>query len=132
MKGLYRSSTRGSATVEFALVLPLLLVVGLALLQVGLLTKDQLIVQEAARAGARQAAVSGDDGSVRQAVSEAAGGLDLSLLTTVIARDASSAGPATVTVTYDAPIAVPMVRWLFPSVVRLSARVTMRQEGGGP
>jgi Flp pilus assembly protein TadG len=132
MKGLCRSSTRGSAAVEFALVLPLLLVVGLALLQVGLLTKDQLIVQEAARAGARQAAVSRDDGSVREAVSEAAGGLDLSLLTTVIARDDSPAGPATVTVTYDAPIAVPMVRWLFPSVVRLSARATMRQEGGGP
>src|SRR5207245_11209466 len=66
MKGLCRSSARGSAAVEFALVLPLLLVVGLALLQVGLLTKDQLIVQEAARAGARQAAVSNDDGSVRQ------------------------------------------------------------------
>ena len=57
MKGLRPSSIRGSAAVEFALVLPLLLVVGLALLQVGLLTKDQLIVQEAARAGARQAAV---------------------------------------------------------------------------
>src|SRR5437660_989773 len=54
------------------------------------------------------------------------------LAAAAIARDASSAGPATVTVTYDAPIAVPMVRWLFPSVVRLSARVTMRQEGGGP
>ena len=132
MKGLCRTSTRGSATVEFALVLPLLLVVGLALLQVGLLTKDQLIVQEAARAGARQAAVSNDDGSVREAVSEAAAGLDQSLLTTVITRDDSPAKPATVTVSYDAPIAVPMVRWLFPSVVRLSARVTMRQEGGGP
>jgi Flp pilus assembly protein TadG len=131
MKGLCPSNARGSAAVEFALVLPRLLVVGLALLQVGLLTKDQLIVQEAARAGARQAAVSSDDGSVREAVSEAAAGLDPSLLTTVVARDDSPAGPATVTVTYDAPIAVPMVRWLFPSVVRLSARATMRQEGSG-
>ena len=51
----------GSASVEFALVLPLVLILGLATLQVALLTKDQLVVQGAARAGAREAAVSTDD-----------------------------------------------------------------------
>ena len=48
---------RGSAAVEFALVLPILLLLALALVQVGLLVRDQLILVEAARAGARQAAV---------------------------------------------------------------------------
>jgi Flp pilus assembly protein TadG len=122
------TGTRGSAAVEFALVLPLLLVVGLALLQVGLLAKDQLVVQEAARAGARQAAVSSDDGSVREAVADAAVGLDRSLLTVSVSRDEASDGPVTVVVAYEAPIAIPMVRWLFPSVVRVSAEATMRQE----
>ena len=132
MKGLLPSSARGSAAVEFALVLPLLLVVGLALLQVGLLIKDQLVVQEAARAGARQAAVSADDGSVRDAAIQAGGSLDRSLLTVTVERDQAPDGPVTVSVVYDAPIAVPFVRWLFPSAVRLSARATMRQEGGDP
>ena len=127
-----RNNGCGSASVEFALVLPLMLVVGLALLQVALFAKDQLILQEAARAGARQAAVSHDDGSVRDAVTEAAATLDRARIRAAIDRAPPSDGPVTVTVTYDAPISVPVVRWLFPSQVRLSARSTMRQEGSGP
>jgi Flp pilus assembly protein TadG len=46
-------STIRTAAVEFTLVLPLLLVVSLALVQVGLLVRDRLLVEEAARAGAR-------------------------------------------------------------------------------
>jgi Flp pilus assembly protein TadG len=44
----------GTAAVEFALVLPLLLVLTLALVQVGLLVRDRLLVEAAARAGARR------------------------------------------------------------------------------
>jgi Flp pilus assembly protein TadG len=132
MKRERRPDVRGSAAVEFALVLPLLLVVGLALLQVGLLAKDQLVLQEAARAGARQAAVSHDEESVRQAAMDAGATLDRSRIEVAIERAPAADGPVTVTVTYDAPIAIPVVRWLFPSQVRLSARATMRQEGEGP
>jgi Flp pilus assembly protein TadG len=39
--------------VEFALVLPILLVVTLAVVQVGLVARDQLMVVQASRAGAR-------------------------------------------------------------------------------
>jgi hypothetical protein len=45
---------RGTAAVEFALVLPLVLVVALALVQTGLLIRDGLLVESAARAGARE------------------------------------------------------------------------------
>jgi Flp pilus assembly protein TadG len=48
-----RPSERGTAAVEFALVLPLVLVVTLALVQTGLLVRDRLLVEAAARAGAR-------------------------------------------------------------------------------
>ena len=132
MKSGRRPDASGSAAVEFALVLPLLLVVGLALLQVGLLAKDQLVLQESARAGARQAAVSHDEGSVREAAMDAGASLDRARMQVSIQRAPASDGPVTVTVTYDAPIAIPIVRWLFPSRVRLSARATMRQEGSGP
>jgi hypothetical protein len=43
----------GSAVVEFAMVLPLFLVVALALVQVGVLVRDRMMVEAAARAGAR-------------------------------------------------------------------------------
>jgi len=120
--------TRGSAAVEFALVLPLLLALALALLQAGLLAKDQMMVQEAGRAGARQASVSADDASVEHAVSEAAAGLDPSALSTTVRRGPGQGTAVTVRVDYEDPITLPIVGWLFPSTVRLSAEVTMRQE----
>ena len=89
-------SGRGSAAVEFALVLPILLLLALATVQVGLLVRDDLVLVGAARAGARQAAVSADDGSVRDAVEQGAAGLDPSLLEVGISRS-NRGNPATVT-----------------------------------
>src|SRR6266576_4039235 len=66
----------GSATVEFALVLPLVLVVVLALVQVGLLVRDRLLVEAAARAAARAAAVQDDPAAITSAALAAAPGLD--------------------------------------------------------
>ena len=71
-----RRLERGSAVVEFALVLPLLLLLCLALLQIGLLARDQLLLVQAARAGSRQAVVDPEDGTVRSAALQAAPGLD--------------------------------------------------------
>jgi Flp pilus assembly protein TadG len=130
LEGRGRWGQRGSAAVEFALVLPLLLIITLALVQVGLLVKDQLVVQEAARAAARQAAVSTDDDSARQAAFAAAGSLDPNRLDVAIERQGGAGTPATVTVHYRAPIAVPAVGWLFPSEVDLEGAAVMRQETG--
>jgi Flp pilus assembly protein TadG len=129
-KGRGRWGQRGSAAVEFALVLPLVLIVTLALVEVGLLVKDQLVVQEAARAAARQAAVSADDDSARQAAVAAAGSLDPDRMDVAIERVGGAGTPATVTVHYRAPIAVPVVGWLFPPEVDLDGTAVMRQETG--
>jgi len=101
----------------------------LALLQTGLLVKDQLVVEECARAGARQAAVSTDDSSVRTAAVEAGVSLDPDGLGVAIDRGSGTGTPVTVTVTYTDPISIPLVTWLFPSTVGLQARTVMRQEG---
>lgn len=123
-----RSEERGSATVEFALVLPLVMLMALALLQVGLLVKDQLVVVEAARAGAREGAVSRDDGKARQAAVEAAVGLRSDQIEVDVRRDGGLGGPVAVTVLYRAATAVPLVELLFPSAVELRATAIMRQE----
>ena len=122
-------SDRGSASVEFALVLPILLVLVLAVVQVGLFVRDDLVLVGSARAGARQAAVSADDASVRDAVARGAPGLDPSRIDVAISRTRRG-GPATVSVTYAAPQAVPFVGWLFPGTVTLQATAVMRQEFG--
>jgi Flp pilus assembly protein TadG len=123
-----RTEEQGSSAVEFALVLPLVLIIALALVQVGILVKDGLVVQEAARAGARQAAVTADDASARQAAVDAATGLDLTRLEVSISRAEGSGSPVTVEVRYHAPVAVPLVDWLFRSAIDLSGTAVMRQE----
>jgi TadE-like protein len=121
---------RGSAVVEFALILPILLMVTLAVVQVGLVARDQLMVVQASRAGAREAAVSVDAPAVRSAVVDAAVGLDPDALDVEVSRAGALGEPVTVTVRYAESIRVPLVAWLFPSAVSLRSSAVTRQEFG--
>jgi Flp pilus assembly protein TadG len=125
-----RRSASGSSTVEFALVLPLLFVVALALIQVALLGRDQLLVEAAARAGARAAAVADDDAEVVGAALRAAPTLDPAATAVTTARDGTRGAPVTVDVSYEDPIRVPFVGWLLGDSVSLHATAVMRQEFG--
>ncbi|MGH2740152.1 MAG: TadE family protein [Actinomycetota bacterium] len=117
----------GSAAVELALVLPLVLFAALALVQVGLLAKDALVVVQAAREGAREAAVTTDEVRVQEAALRG-GGLPRERTEVEIERTGSVGDPVTVMVAYRSPMIVPFVEWLFPEEVELRASATMRQE----
>ncbi len=116
--------------VEFALVLPLLLVVALALLQLGLLVRDRLMVEAAARAGARAAAVADDPLAVRDAALAAGPGLDQASVTVDVVRVGARGQPVTVSIRYVSTARVPLVAWLFPDPVAMTSSVTARQEFG--
>jgi len=100
----------GSATVEFALVLPLVLVVVLALVQVGLLVRDRLLVEAAALA--------------------AAPGLDPARASVETTRVGERGSPVTVRFLYAESFRVPLVGWLVGSGVTLTAEAAARQEFG--
>jgi Flp pilus assembly protein TadG len=123
--------SRGSSSVEFALVLPLALLAGLAIVQVGLVAKDVLVVGQAAREGAREATVTTDDSRAREAALRASG-LSPDRIDVAVNRSGSVGDPVTVTVRYREPFVVPFVEWLFPEQVELQSSVTMRQEIAGP
>jgi len=118
----------GSAVVEFALLLPILFLVLLAAVQVGLIAKDQLLLTQASRAGAREAAVNLDDGAVREAAVTSAGGLDPTRIDVGVIREGTQGDPVTVQVAYEVPVATPLAGWLLPPTVELHASATMRQE----
>ena len=122
---------RGSAAVELALILPLALVVALALLQVGLLGRDALVVLGAAREGAREAAVSTDEARIRESALRGGGGLAPDRTELTIERTGGVGDPVTVRVTYRAPLVVPFVEWLFPDEITVASEATMRQETDG-
>jgi Flp pilus assembly protein TadG len=125
-----RREERASASVEFALVLPLVLIMAMALLQVGLLAKDQLVVEGSARAGAREGAVTVDDAEAQQAAIRAAVSLDPSRLQVVVLREGGRGSSVTMKVVYHARVVVPLISWLFPDSIDLEGTAVMRQETG--
>jgi len=123
-----RIAERGSAVVEFALLLPIVFLVLLAVVQVGVLASDQLVITQAARAGARAASIEAGDDAAREAAVGAAAGLDPARLTVTVSRSGSQGDPVAVAVAYEAPVAGLISGWLLPPEVTLRASSTMRQE----
>ena len=121
--GRRRGPARGQATVEIALVLPVIVIVALAVVQVGLVVHARVMVTHAAREGVRVAAVGGSDAAAAQAAA-AAGGLSPSRVRVTVER---SGGRVHVRVDYAAATDVPLVG-AFLDAVPLTATATMRLE----
>jgi hypothetical protein len=121
-----RAGDDGQATVELVLVLPLLALLALSMLQVALVVRDQVLVTEAARAAAREAAVSSDVGAARRAAAGTAhlGGEHLVVEVGPRGRPGSR---VRVVVRYAAPTDVPLIGPLL-GPVRLRAEAAMRVE----
>jgi Flp pilus assembly protein TadG len=98
----------GQATVELALLLPVVAILVLAILQLGLVARDVVLVTHASREAARAAAVDEDPDAPRRAAADSPGLADDRL------RVRTSGGGAhgdrvRVEVTYRVPTAVPIV-----------------------
>jgi hypothetical protein len=107
-------------------VLPLVAAVVLAVVQVGLLVRDQVLVVHAAREAAREAAVDAAAGAAR-AAALAGSGLEAGRLQ-VDVRDRGAAGSRVrVDVRYRSPTRVPLVGAALGDVT-LEATATMRVE----
>ena len=115
----------GQAAVELALVLPFVLLLFLALLQVGLVVRDEVLVVHAAREAARRAAVDPSPAGPRL-VALAGSGLPADRLTVTATRQGPG-GVVEVTVRYRSPTGLPLIGPLLPDV-RLEAKSTMRVE----
>jgi len=111
--------------VEFALVLPLVLVVLLAAVEVAVVARAQLEVSQAAREGAREAAATPDPsvavGAVRRFLGEEQG----AAAQVSVSRDHVVGGRAEVTVRVPHRVAAPLFGGF---TVHLEGRCTMRVE----
>jgi Flp pilus assembly protein TadG len=116
----------GQAAVELALTLPLLALLALALLQVALVVRDQVLLTHAAREAAREAAVADDPVAARRGAL-AGSRLDEDRLVVTTTGGGEAGDRVTASLTYRAPTDVPVVGALVGDV-RLRASVTMREE----
>ena len=115
----------GQASVEVALVLPILAVLLLVVVQTALVVRDQVLVVHAAREAARAAAVDPSDAVPRRAALASAS-LDPRRLVVRTAPHAA-AGLVAVTVSYRSPTIAPIIGSLVPDVL-LEGRASMRRE----
>ena len=104
------TSTRqaGQAAVELALVTPLLFVLLLVVVQVGLVVRDEVLVVNAAREGARAAAVDPAPDAAEKAAA-AGPGLDPARLRVTVRRGTGPGATVRVDVDYQAPTDVPVL-----------------------
>jgi Flp pilus assembly protein TadG len=113
---------QGQATVELALVLPVLVLALLAVLQVALVVRDHVSVVHAAREAARAASVHTDPASAARAAHRTLPGAHVE-----VGPRPAVGEPITVDVTYTSRTKLPLVGPLFPDP-ELHARVVMRVE----
>jgi Flp pilus assembly protein TadG len=116
----------GQATVELALLLPVVMVLVLLVLQAALVARDAVLVTHAAREAARAVAVDDDPTAARSAATGSTGLAAERLAVSVDGRDGAGSR-ARVEVRYLAPTDVPLVGRLLPEPTMVS-RVTVRVE----
>jgi Flp pilus assembly protein TadG len=106
---------RGQTMTEFALVLPILVVLMLGIVQFGLAFNNYVTLTDAVRAGARKAAVSRNTsdpaGTCRSAVLAAGANLDATELGSNLSCTSSWAPGSDVTVHADYPYSIKILNW---------------------
>jgi hypothetical protein len=113
---------RGQATVEFALLFPLVILMLLAVLQTALIVRDYVGVVHAAREAARAVSVDRDPGVATTAARRVLAHADVS-----VGPRPAVGGPIRVEVRYLSHTDLPMVGLLFPDP-ELHATAVIRTE----
>ncbi len=107
--GRWRDSDAGQTLVETAMVLPILLLLLFALVDFGRGFYTWLLVTNAAREGARVAAVQSPESAVQNRITEALGALDPGKLDVTLTNVQGPRGqPVTVDLAYDFEWVTPM------------------------
>ena len=117
---------RGQATVEAALVLPLVTFFLLGVVQIGFVVRAQVLVTHVAREAVRAAAVDADPDAARRAATSSSS-LDGDRMKVLVQGREGPGSRVRVTVTYSVPTDVPLVGDLIGDV-SLQATATMRVE----
>jgi Flp pilus assembly protein TadG len=124
-------SENGQAMVEFALVVPLLCVLLLAIVQLGIVLNNYLTITDAARVGARKAVVTRLGGATvedaRLAATTAAGSLDEAKLEVYVSSTDWTQPGSEVVVTAKYPYEIDLLGWVVASG-KLTSTMTERLE----
>lgn len=126
-----RNKKKGQSLVEFALILPILLLIVVGIIEFGILMSSYLIVQNTARDAVRQISVGAVDSAVFTTVRQNAVGIDrnqLSFTATPSSATRTRGNPVTVTTTYNHQILTPLLSVVLGTTLQWQVSATMRLE----
>ena len=133
-----RRHERGAAAVEFALVMPILLMLVLGIIDFGYLINRSSMVTNAARDGAREASLNGTTATIQAAAQGSLDGVPGATVTVTCTKpdgaacgtydtDATSSGIAEVTIDYTHEMITP-ISMFFGDSIDVSRTARMRIE----
>lgn len=128
---LLSKKKKGQALVEFALILPILLLILMGIIQFGLVINAYLTISNVSREGARAAAVGTSYTDVDSLIISSAPNLDSNKLTINISPSEGnrrSGETLTAHITYNYKLTVPIISSLFNNQIILNAETSMRIE----
>lgn len=124
-------SQHGQALVEFALVLPVLLLLVFGIIEFGRIYASNIMINNAAREGARAASLGVPDEDIVIIVKDRCTFLDptkLAISITPVPLERATGNPVNIDVGYPLEINTPIISSITGDPCQISARVTMRVE----
>jgi len=122
---------KGQSVVELALVLPLILLIFMGVFEFGRVMNAYLVVNNASREGARNAALGGSTLQSVQHINDAFSGFDTDKVGVAITPDTASrrrGETVFVTVSYDIDIVTPGIGALLGNPYHIEITTSMRME----
>lgn len=122
---------KGQSLVEFAIILPIILLLLMGIAQFGMLLNSYLTLQNTTREGARLAIVGGSDIEINTLITSISPNLtpaDLTVNITPTETSRSSGDNIVVNVSYNYHMTLPIISALFNNLIVLTSQTTMRME----
>ncbi|HEY8891448.1 MAG TPA: TadE/TadG family type IV pilus assembly protein [Clostridium sp.] len=129
MKSL--KNEKGQSLVEFAILLPVLLLLLMGILEFGLMLNSYLTINNSAREGARLGIVEGSNPEIYELIKTISPNLDSeNLEVNITPNDGSrkSGDTITVEVVYNYKVTIPIISNILGNVMVLKAQTSMRIE----
>lgn len=122
---------KGQSLVEFAILLPILLLLLMGILEFGIMLNSYLTINNSAREGARLGIVAGSDLEINQLIATISPNLDSgNIIVNITPSEGNriSGGTLTVEVIYNYQVTIPIISNILNDVVVLKAKTSMRIE----
>jgi len=122
---------KGQALVEFAIILPIIMLLIMGIFQFGMMLNAYITIENASREGARAGIIGSSDAGIETLIISTSPSLEPERLTVTITPNEISrisGGTLTVKVTYNYELTVPIISSLFNNVIVLNGHTSMRVE----